>query len=197
MHPTVPMSRKDLGNTSDIEPTDVEDYDDNDDIFLSMASCGTSPLNGGNDDEEDNDNDNDNVVYEVVSEGSDIALEKPGESTEAELSMHSSSYYSTLLTFYSQNALQRNRLHQSMSSSETPLILNMLTAVMSMCLNVWPPTARGSMAEMFVASLIQVMPSQQAVCIGTRRCVGVRKQSVLLIILKTWMVHTPFWQSLG
>jgi hypothetical protein len=52
-------------------------------------------------------------------------------------------------------------------------------------LNVWPPTARESMAVMCITSWIQVMWSQLAVCISTQRCVGVTKQSVLLTIQRT------------
>ncbi len=55
----------------DIEPTDAEDNDDNDNLFLSTASCGTSPLNSGNDDDDDND-DNDNIMYSASKNWSSV-----------------------------------------------------------------------------------------------------------------------------
>jgi hypothetical protein len=77
-------------HTSDIEPTNVEDNDDNNNTFLLTASYGTSPLNSGNDD--DKDKKDDNVVYEVVSKESNDTLEKPAKSTQAELSIQLFSY---------------------------------------------------------------------------------------------------------
>jgi hypothetical protein len=89
--------------TSNIEPIDVENDNDNNNTFLSTASCGISPLDSGND--KDKDKEDDNIVYEVVSKGSNDTPEKPAESMQAELSTQSFSYYSILLTFYSQITL--------------------------------------------------------------------------------------------
>jgi hypothetical protein len=66
-------------HTSDIEGldlTDTDDNDDNNDLFLSSASRGTSPVNSGNDSNE--------VVYELDSDGSN-KVEEPAESAQAEL----------------------------------------------------------------------------------------------------------------
>jgi hypothetical protein len=66
-------------HTSDIEGldfTNTEDNNDNDDLFLSSASCGTSPVNSGND--------SDKVVYELDTDGSDKMEEakEPAESAQ-------------------------------------------------------------------------------------------------------------------
>jgi hypothetical protein len=171
-----------IHDTSDIEGldfTDTEDNDDNDDLFLSSASRGTSPV--------DSRNDGDEVVYELDTDGSDEVeeAEEPAESAQAELSTQAASHYSMLLTFYLQIVSQRIGLHQSTSSSDGPPVSNMSTTAESTSLNVRPPTARESTAVMCVASWIQVTRSQLAVCVGTRRCVGATKQSVLLTIQRT------------
>jgi hypothetical protein len=142
-----------IHDTSDIEGldfTDTEDNNDKDDLFLSSASCNTSPV--------DSHNNGDKVVYELDTNGSneEEEAEEPAESAQAELSMQAASHYSMLLTFYLQIILQRIGLHQSTSSSDGPPISNMLTTAKSTSLNVWPPTARESMAVMCVASWIQV-----------------------------------------
>jgi len=85
-----------IHNTSDIESTDAEENDDNDDLFLSVPSHGTSSLNSGNNGNDNNDNDT--IMCEIVSDGSNIILEKLAESVQAELSMQLSSYY---IAYYS------------------------------------------------------------------------------------------------
>ena len=67
-----------IHNTSDIESTDAEENDDNDDLFLSVPSHGTSSLNSSNDSNDDNDNDT--FMCEIVNDGSNIIPEKPAES---------------------------------------------------------------------------------------------------------------------
>jgi hypothetical protein len=143
-----------IHDTLDIEGldfTDTEDNDDNNDLFLSSASRGTSPVNSHND--------GNKVVYELDTNGSDKMeeAEEPAESAQAELSMQAALHYSMLLTFYLQIVSQRIGLHQSTSSSDSPPILNMLTTAESMSLNVWPPTARESTAMMCVTSWIQMV----------------------------------------
>ncbi len=85
-----------IHNTSDIESTDAEENDDNDDLFLSVPSHGTSSLNSGNNGNDNNDNDT--IMCEIVSDRSNIILEKLAESVQAELSMQLSSYY---IAYYS------------------------------------------------------------------------------------------------
>jgi hypothetical protein len=143
-----------IHDTSDIEgldSTDTEDNDDNNNLFLSSASHGTSPVNSHNE--------GNKVVYELDTDGSDEVeeAEEPAESAQAELSMQVASHYSMLLIFYLQIVSQRIGLHQSTSSSDGPLVSNMLTIAESTSLNVWPPTARESMAVMCITSWIQVM----------------------------------------
>ena len=75
--------------------TDTDDNnDDNNDLFTEQASCGTSPIDSGND---TNDAD-DNVVYEVTDDD-DVIIEKPAESAQAELSVHFPLKHCLELTF--------------------------------------------------------------------------------------------------
>ncbi len=67
-----------IHNTLDIESIDAEENDNNDDLFLSAPSHGTSSLNSGNNGNDDNDNDT--IMCEIVSDGSNIILEKPAKS---------------------------------------------------------------------------------------------------------------------
>jgi hypothetical protein len=84
--------------------------DDNDDLFLSSASRGTSPIDSGNDDDDDTDID---VVYEVDdSDDNDedaIAseLEKPAESAQAELSTQITLYAACHSLFVPRSSCQR------------------------------------------------------------------------------------------
>jgi hypothetical protein len=82
-----------------------------------------------------------------------------------------------------------------MYSSDAPLVLNMSTLAESTSSNAWPPTARGSMAEMCITFLIQVTQSRPVVFVDMRKCAGVMKQLVLLIILEIVMAHVQFWPS--
>jgi hypothetical protein len=126
------------------------------------------------------------VVYEIDSDDSDIAPERPAESAQVELSTLYA--YSLTLKYAAhlllQTALRRIGILQSMYSSDAPLVSNMSTLAESMSSNAQPPTARGSMAEMCVAFLIQVTRSQPVVFVDMRKCAGVTKQLVLLIILE-------------
>ena len=100
-----------------------------------------------------------------------------------------------LLISYSQAILKKIGHHQSMFSSVTHPISNMLISVESMSLCVQPPTVRRSMGVMYDASLIQAMQGQPAAYIDMWRCAGVKKQSVLQTTPKIWMVHAPSWPS--
>ena len=71
-----------------------DDNDDNDNLFTEQASCGTSPIDSGN----NTDDADDNVVYKVM-DNDDVIIEKPAESAQAELSVHSPLKHCLELTF--------------------------------------------------------------------------------------------------
>jgi hypothetical protein len=69
--------------------TDTDENNNNNNIFLSSASCGTSPVNSNA-----NNTDIDYIVYEVGDSNNDnITPEKPAESAQAKLSMKITLYY--------------------------------------------------------------------------------------------------------